>query len=1580
MRLLAGVFAALLVCGTVVLGGTAPVAQSVSVTRSLDQAIAYYERSEFAAALEEVELGLNASPLYIPLWLLKGKIHIAMNQYEKAYEAVSVVISAEPGNVESAVMALQILLEWPDLPEQTRRSRLTALINDVGEQHFASALARGVLRRPNFTLILDRIIPAWKGGPSSKLVVDILNNYSEENYLEAGKLLDSPKAEQLDKEFAGALNFLIARGLAVDGEYDRALKRLKKAQTLGYDRAETDFYIGLCLAAQNKPLKAAEAWESSWRLSPTPAKTAMDIIDALMLGGEMERALTFINEALGAFPAMPGLQGRKMLALDVLGQTRELTKFALELSTSGQTPGISYGQALIARKNGEFRAYNNELVAVRDALAETTGQYLELNELESWLRSGGGVQILAEASDGQIMISLGEDLWGRGKIIDALIVWDEALRRGVVRSPRVFVLGIVERMFDLEMHRQGLMFLNRHIPEMTKLDLVASMARRNRWGAVNEILKTMTPQEITANPWLTLFQAQATVRNAGPEEVAEAAQEFFSRSTDPKDFPLWDIDDNGMLVGGKLTETDYRDMVADLGNRLIQDGHSGSYREMLVSPYWSSGNQLNRAIRTLMRTGQSDAARQFLDAALLSNPDDPQANFYMALLSERQGKVQDAKKFVFAGLRKAEGAIRDGLLAIEARLNDDKETELVHLLAYIQKEPDDLDIRLETIRALVASHRYAEASNLQDYLIDMNRRPDTFVSSHLALSLLELGEYDKAEEIWRWLVNRYPESARQMAGLGTTLNYLGKPAETISILEEMAKKTGDAELTALIAEASMAISDYDGALEWVERGLAERPEDLRLLSVGAIASEAQEDYCEVIRYTDRYLAINPTSVAMHGMYGQALVNLKRWPEVYKHNRALLKTNPRNMAAMEREFERLVACAGAEDIWQMDCTIAETYGNEPAQIIRAAVSAASAGEFHYAFDTLECIMSMGQNTPILTLYVGRISLGQHMGAVQVSQLTELLDFLEEWYCYTTLDAISRRQYSGKIPLILVIGRSDPKALEEMDRYLGANGGHAVLAIGEESLSEKTPIWADVELLRKFSRHGRWEFLLTDYNVTRYPGAFEEETTSFYTQKRWLEDRKETCQEMNKRITKELARLKNKAQAAGIEIGGWVHPDWGDYGQRVIVSEQEEVMAYRQAVADNFGLAYTQTSDGFWIPGTDCFRLPMRAVGSGQDACELMIRLKERHPTRRAILELAKVKSWHDQFPAAEALFNRARGYGLNRGEIAYFQGRNSYYQGDVPSAIDHALEALQDDPTSERARELYNDAKRLMRPLWTLEPRYWTDSDDQSYYEVVNTASFHLTKRLALSARVGLHQWKDEEGRVNGTSVGVGARYYFYPGNFLEGEVRGFAVDNGAKDYVEFHGRWHGIYNLSPFNYRFNGTFDLEYHHEGIETRKAQLAGIMADRFQINTNSRINNWWDVDANAYYVTRDDGNDTWGVLFRPTYRIKDIPQLRIGYWFAMADSDRNPDEYYAPVDYMAHQAVAIYRHSLTEKLSINALAAAGMAKSGDDDWRFVWRVNAGFSYQISQCIQLSGGVQYLKLPDYTLRSFSMSLGVRF
>ena len=148
--------------------------------------------------------------------------------------------------------------------------------------------------------------------------------------------------------------------------------------------------------------------------------------------------------------------------------------------------------------------------------------------------------------------------------------------------------------------------------------------------------------------------------------------------------------------------------------------------------------------------------------------------------------------------------------------------------------------------------------------------------------------------------------------------------------------------------------------------------------------------------------------------------------------------------------------------------------------------------------------------------------------------------------------------------------------------------------------------------------------------------------------------------------------------------------------------------------------------------------------------------------------------------------------------------------------------------------------------------------------------------------------------------------------------------------------------------------------------EALRANIDANTYALRTYTRLCDVWDLFADLSETMRSDGNNTTMLDGRLLYRVQAWPYVGVGWRFRVADSDRDPPEYWAPEGLQQHQAHITVRGA-SGRLSYSASAEAGMAEERGTNWQFVWGARGTADYALSRRLSLTAELGYFESTDY-------------
>ena len=1035
-------------------------------------------------------------------------------------------------------------------------------------------------------------------------------------------------------------------------------------------------------------------------------------------------------------------------------------------------------------------------------------------------------------------------------------------------------------------------------------------------------------------------------------------------------------------------------LMAFVGRMIVEQQRIDLYETLSGMPEWERLPVATRAGlladigRVLFQQGNTVQAAGYLKRSLELDPNQSDANMIMAVYERSMNRKEESKAYLEKGMQTAKPDLKAYVLAELAIIENDRDAAATYYTEYLSHVPGTHWVRLYIIETLAGIHRYEEARSQMGVFEKYLAEGDKGVRGYLAQAKLILGDLKEAEALYLSLVLENPDSLSAVRGWADALAACGQHEKVIEVLSKRCIETGDYRMAAQLAESCIALNRHHEALKWAQFGLEKNPDDRRLIRIAADTAFGLNQMELSETYSAHLVKMESQSIRANSLLAEALKAQESWEALHSHDINILTTNPVQLHMLMNESDIAKVSSDRKSLKRaekLDQEILKHYDNDPANITRASISAASVKDFRLAIPKLEKLVELGPNQSVTALMFTSVSDIVSVGGIPLNEFEEYLKMvrpngarfasLEDFY--TVPEKGRQWEAMEPIPTLIIVGRSSKETLVKINMLLEKHGARACLVIGEESLVPGTPVYSDYSFLNHLASTGRWEFLLSDYSNRLIPRDGEGTMVSFWGQPMWLGDRLETDNEMFVRLDSALARLLSMAKYRGIKVEGWVYPG-GDYGQLSIETEDSIRAAYRRAVEERFAYAFAPASRGASVPHKDIWRVPMRAIYKGTSLEVVSDDLVYKHPTRVGVKELAKVLSWNGQLPRADRLFHRAEELGLASEDLYYFHARNAQYEGDVPTTLELARKAQEIAPDSERVKQLMSDAEKELRHSISLVPLTENDSDGRTYDELRLYYSKYVTERLMLFGDVGYGRWKDNGGSLNGTLLNFGARYHTKPEHWLEAELGYTFYDNDAGGVPGFRLGYHGAFSTETMH--MNGTYDLTYSHGGIDTREAIVEGIHSDRFEAMTNFRFNNWWDVNLYTYFTARTDGNNTWGVSFRPMYRLLEYPQLSVGYWGQIADSDRNPPEYWAPVDYQSHMLVVTARHAFSPKLTIGGLLGYGIATSDGSDWEYIWRGNSDVTWRFLEDWLLSFNYNHMETPTYRLDRFRLGITYRF
>lgn len=180
-----------------------------SVARLVEQADRMLGRREFEQALDAIFHGISINPSYIPLWLLKARAHIGLEQYEEADEALMICLLKNPRDVGANLYYLINTMSRDDIDKAEKSKRFGAHVEQLGEDLFGDILAE-FAQRKEFPEYLSSLLEGWrKTNTPLDTVRSALQLYSGGHFLAAVDMLENRSTEGVKPELVASVRDLL---------------------------------------------------------------------------------------------------------------------------------------------------------------------------------------------------------------------------------------------------------------------------------------------------------------------------------------------------------------------------------------------------------------------------------------------------------------------------------------------------------------------------------------------------------------------------------------------------------------------------------------------------------------------------------------------------------------------------------------------------------------------------------------------------------------------------------------------------------------------------------------------------------------------------------------------------------------------------------------------------------------------------------------------------------------------------------------------------------------------------------------------------------------------------------------------------------------------------------------------------------------------------------------------------------------------------------------------------------------------------------------------------------------------------
>ena len=1369
--------------------------------------------------------------------------------------------------------------------------------------------------------------------------------------------------------------------------YDKAVTALQKAVKLTQDNTSAwrDLATGLIKLERNKEavdalrrvIEKNPADGSAWRdlasvlIRLDRNKEAMDALrktveikpDDASAWHDLAVILTELNQHESAVQAFRKVTELKpddaaawhelAVALTRMNQHKPATEAyrkVVELEPENASAWREMGHSLVALKNRSeaIKAFRKTVELKPDdgsAWRELALLYQQNEELDEAVKAFRKALAL-RPDDPVIQRDFGWVLWKQGKRDEAVELLTKAVKGGLEARDSV-IFQVVARLSEEGASDKALDFMHQVDPDKPPSVLGLKLARSSRIKAAGPILQHAWDNgEKTVEVGLYLAYAGAIDRESVnlneyldpllktsetcPAAYAEIALETLRLSSDQPDMPKLADRLEAILEKNK----DYTMRITSILEK------SADFHRIHSNP--------EQALHLYQRVIERDPERICW--------------IWIVLLTEHIKGQTPFKWIDNYEKRVSDPALLAGVKGVRAERQGRNKEAVISLRKSIELKPEQTILRKVLFDSLLSQGLVKEARSETDWFKKQIEKGETVLRPNRAEMLTALGDWKDALTLWQMLYKANPTSVYYGTGTANVLCRLDRPNEAVDILSKLAETENDTRIFEMLAEITSARGQYAEAVEWVNRGLAttEKPypgllryqaETLELMGTNApVALNAAKEF----------LKEDPGNVPVTLLAARMMETVGATNELHDFHEKQLTRNPvfvpslkamRNLTTQNEHFEEAVEYARRRAKVQPENPRAwEDYGNSLAQNDDFRKSLALLRPLTKTRSS-EILAIIGYTTPSTSPYKGRNS---------IDQISSHIKALSE-KGYLFINSFSQVSTNAEIrQVMIVLVDPKPRFIEAFDPVLKQYDARVVYA-GNAAVPGLTLSGQPIpERIRSILESGRWQLAASGPpGMVRHSINTSGVLGNPLTHPLVTEETRETEAEFIDRINRDLEissqAIKNKDERI------LIYP-YGDFGQRSLDVETNNLYSLHYAVTNHFTHAIYRAACGFYLPSeqNDTLRIPGRVILPSWDDKMLMEYLSYDHPLARAWLELGRTLFWHGQYEAAHRAFTKAELAGANPLELNMNWGMNAYHQGDLPTARKKLVAAQLLDPEDERILIALARLEDRRRPRANLHLYGWKDNEDRDYYRYGGYANMFVSERVRLGVFADRDRWKtDGVGSEYGTRVGISGLAYLMPQIWFTGKLWYLDMDD-----VDNH--WGGEAGLRLPNPLLNGYITPMFIREEIETVEALRDDVDADTYMLRTYTRLVDIFDLYTDLRHIDRSDGNNTEMVDGRLLYRQQDWPYAAIGWRFRIADSDRDPPEYWAPEELQQHQLHVMMRNTW-KRLSGFVAAEAGYAREKDRSWDFVWGARAQGTYMLTDRLNLEGLIGWSESPSY-------------
>jgi tetratricopeptide (TPR) repeat protein len=1525
-------------------GQVAAAAGPGSVVGLISQARAEVGATNLVRALELCRQAVRLDPAYGEAWKQQGRILMLLQRAPEAADSFRPAALLRPDDQELSVWRKHLLVDlgrYRELADQMRSqsdaelaavdhhlmSRMLAALLEANDTATATDLASRRARAA--TNALDRA--------SAHALVDLMNQKTAS----AERTLDGLGRPGASTHHVVALAYE-QLGVAFMKERDARRAEAAFASALAYhpDRLSTLREWGWSQRQAGQPELAISTWQRGLARSPTALGWAAWVADTQLQLGQAERAEQSLQPLLAAQPDHEQARRLKLAAL-LMQQHPGAAAYEQEVlvQLNGRRTAV-LGHALADRYAGRFAEAAERLEQYRrDAPADDEVKQALLETYAQWAartpRPANQVplerMLALDPQHPGALRDLGWIHWSRGDRTRGLELLDHAIENGVNNRDEV-IAQVYTALAESGDTTEAAERLKKWAPGTTGQELGKRLFQQGNLLAAEPVLEsawmawanTQPPRDVG----LLLAFTRALKGNC------ENLTDFF----DPRganQLTLLEPDQLDILVETLTLCTDHPDAFA-LMQQVEQDlgGRPDFVPEVTAALEAAADRQ---------RLQQNFAQALRLYRRVLARDGDRPSYLRAAECAEALGRRDVAVALMEGVARQSKvEAVRRGAAGKLAEYRNDLSHAARNYQLSLAAAPDHAEVRLALFGVLLRQGRLAEAREQTAWFVQQHEAGARHLRTTLAEMQAALGDDETALRFWQELAAAHPGSAYYAIEQARALYKLGRPDEAETLLQKQIERGGEVRAWQLLAELHAAQGRYADVLTDTERGL-EIEVTRDLLRLRAEAAELLQRPVTAQQAAAALLQDDPGNASMARLYTRALMDLGQLDEARRFAESLVGRNPANLHALialermaTREQRRDEATRWADTMVQQRPWDVEA-------VRRRSEALAGQRKYGQAMDALRPHLEQKPEPALVALVYHDVISGPYPGRNTGEQIADHIARLAaDGYRFLTPDQLSSDQRPPEKSVVLFLEGADARSVARVDEALAAHQARATLAGFTTRDLRGRPGQPQPDERQALLDNGRW-FIASSGPLEEARILVDQRGTTGHplTQRRWDPGtgRRETDDALRRRLEEMLTDMSEPLPAAARVL---LYPR-GDYGQLALDTDPATLEILHRALSNRFQIAFASDESGFVLPGMNPHYWPVKSVPPGWTAAQLTDHLLQANPLARLHRQREQLLQWSQSPSGNRPWFTMAAAGSVRASDLSAFG------------------EGLSAGP-AEHAHVLVHGGGE-------------NDNEQRDRYHAGAWAQHPLSGRVVAEALLDYNQWRrDGWNTAEGVRSGAGARWYAAPGLWVDGRLtRMDYLDDHLNDFVG------GFLRIRLPQPRWGGDLHLEANRDEVGTVDAIERAIEQWNYVLRATARLGERTEGQLNASYTDRDDVNDTRAVEGRLLWRARQTPHLGLGLYGQIADSWKNPSEYYAPMEVHQYQAMGQWNAN-RGKLNVQATAQAGYARAQYRDWRFAWGTRVLAEYAIWRRLYMFADLSYQDTVGYQRWHMSGGLGARF